>query len=82
MPKAIEDIEGFRFFFYSEENDEPIHIHVAKGECEAKFWLVPEIHLEWNDGFKRPQLRRILDLLQENQDAIRRAWQKHFRSGN
>jgi hypothetical protein len=82
MPKAIEDIEGFRFFFYSEENDEPVHIHVAMGECEAKFWLVPEIQLEWNDGFKRPQLRRIIDLVEENQDAIRRAWQKHFRSGN
>ncbi len=33
-------IAGWRFFFYSNENNEPIHIHVQKGECEAKFWLM------------------------------------------
>jgi hypothetical protein len=43
MPRAIDDIEGFRFFFYSEENDEPAHVHIAKGEAEAKFWISPEI---------------------------------------
>lgn len=29
-PRAIQDIEGFRFFFFSHENDEPPHIHVEK----------------------------------------------------
>jgi hypothetical protein len=34
---------GYRFFFYSNEGDprEPIHIHVMKGVCTAKFWLEP-----------------------------------------
>jgi hypothetical protein len=30
MPKAIPDIEGFKFSFWSNENDEPIHVHVYK----------------------------------------------------
>jgi hypothetical protein len=32
---------GYRFFFFSNENDEPIHIHVEKGEGAAKYWLDP-----------------------------------------
>lgn len=31
--------DGFRFFFYSNEGDprEPIHVHVRKGDADAKF---------------------------------------------
>jgi hypothetical protein len=32
-------IAGWRFFFYSNENNEPIHIHVQKAEKECKFWI-------------------------------------------
>lgn len=34
-------INGFRFFFYSNENNEPAHIHVKKADAEAKIWLAP-----------------------------------------
>lgn len=30
---------GWRFFFYANENNEPIHIHCQKGGSEAKYWL-------------------------------------------
>jgi uncharacterized protein DUF4160 len=52
MPKAIPDIEGFKFSFCSNENDEPIHVHVYKAGAGAKFWIQPEIRLAWNKGFK------------------------------
>lgn len=32
-------VAGWRFFFYSNEGNEPIHIHCQKAEAEAKFWL-------------------------------------------
>jgi Domain of unknown function (DUF4160) len=32
-------IEGYRFFFYSNERGEPAHIHVDQAERYAKFWL-------------------------------------------
>lgn len=32
MPKALLDFLGYTFYFYSNENEEPIHIHVAKGK--------------------------------------------------
>lgn len=38
-------INGFRFFFYSNENDEPMHIHVKKGNADGKIWLEPQIEI-------------------------------------
>ena len=32
-------IDGWRFFFYSNEGNEPIHIHCKKGDRERKYWL-------------------------------------------
>lgn len=34
---------GYRFFFFSRE-EERKHVHIVSGECEAKFWLVPELN--------------------------------------
>ena len=30
---------GWKFFFYSNEGNEPIHIHCVKGDKESKYWL-------------------------------------------
>ena len=35
MPTLLR-VEGFRFFFYSNERQEPPHVHVEKGDGEAK----------------------------------------------
>ena len=32
-------LNGWRFFFYANENNEPPHVHCKKGSQEAKFWL-------------------------------------------
>jgi Domain of unknown function (DUF4160) len=79
MPKAIPDIEGFKFSFWSNEGDEPIHVHVYKAGAGAKFWIQPEVRLAWNKGFKIAQLRRILVILEAQQYAIKEAWKTHFR---
>ncbi len=36
MPTVLR-VDGFRFFFYSNEGNEPAHIHVQKAEKYAKF---------------------------------------------
>lgn len=38
MPKILFK-KGFNFFFYSNENNEPAHIHVSKGTADGKIWL-------------------------------------------
>lgn len=40
MPTVLK-IGGYRFFFYSNEGNEPPHIHVEKSDSLAKFWLDP-----------------------------------------
>lgn len=35
----------YRFYFYSNENNEPVHIHVKKDNLVGKIWLGPiKIH--------------------------------------
>lgn len=36
-------LNGLRFFFYSNENNEPIHVHVTKGNATGKIWLEPAV---------------------------------------
>ncbi|WP_439481025.1 DUF4160 domain-containing protein [Cyclobacterium plantarum] len=40
MPTVLR-IGPYRFFFFSNEGNEPPHIHVESGEGHAKFWLEP-----------------------------------------
>jgi Domain of unknown function (DUF4160) len=71
---------GFRFFFYSNEGSprEPMHIHVEKGDAEAKYWLEPEIKLAYNDGYDARTLRELLEVVAANQGRIKRAWDEFF----
>lgn len=43
----------------------PPHVHVEKGGNEAKFWLRP-IQLVHNEGFSTSELRKIIDILEED----------------
>ena len=40
MPTVLR-INGYQFYFYAEEGNEPTHIHVAKAGFDAKFWMSP-----------------------------------------
>lgn len=42
MPVVLR-IKGYRFYFFSNENAEPKHIHVTKADANGKIWLEPII---------------------------------------
>jgi hypothetical protein len=42
MPTILQ-LSGWRFFFYADEGNEPIHIHCDKGDANAKYWLNAEV---------------------------------------
>ena len=48
--------EAYRFFFWSQESNEPPHVHVKRDRLEAKFWLEPVVELAQNWGFARHEL--------------------------
>jgi hypothetical protein len=79
MPVVLR-IDGFRFFFYSNEGNprEPVHIHVRQGPNEAKFWLRPDVRVAYNDGLTARDLNRAGRLVEGHRDAFERAWNEHF----
>lgn len=81
MPTVLR-ISGFRFFFFSNEGDEPPHIHVERAENHAKFWLVPDVELESSHGFRQRDLTRLQRMIEENQQLFLEAWNEHFEGEN
>lgn len=78
MPTVLR-VDGYRFFFYSLENNEPAHIHVERGENAAKYWLNP-VGLAMNDGFRSHELTRLRALVIEHRNTLQEAWNAHFGS--
>jgi hypothetical protein len=79
MPVVFRD-RGFRFFFYSNQGNplEPAHIHVERDEIEAKFWVIPEVRLAYNDGYSARTLRELQSIVEANRNLIVEAWNDHF----
>ena len=69
-------IFGFRFMFYSNDHT-PIHIHVIKDGCEAKYNVEP-VELVLNHGFKRHDLSLIESIVLENKEIIIERWHSYF----
>ena len=75
MPTIFE-IFGLRFFFFSDEHY-PIHIHVVKGDDDAKIQIEPEIKLVYNHGLKSNDLKRALELAKMYKDDIVEVWNQY-----
>jgi hypothetical protein len=68
MP-AVLRIGQYRFFFFSNEGNEPPHIHVKASGDEAKFWLDP-VQLAANYGFNTSEINEIERLVNEHQQDL------------
>jgi hypothetical protein len=68
MPTVLR-IGTFRFHFYSDEGNEPPHIHIDTPEGECKFWLEP-IRLARNKGVSPPVIRAIERLVFEHSSFL------------
>ncbi|HEX3657063.1 MAG TPA: DUF4160 domain-containing protein [Pirellulales bacterium] len=79
MPTVLR-VDGYRFYFYSHESQEPAHVHVDRGDLSAKFWLQPVV-LARNFGFSPKELRRIQQLVVDHEMALLEAWNGHFGAG-
>ena len=69
--------EGYRFFFFSRESREPMHVHVEKAEKYAKFWLEGLV-LARNRGFRSHELVAIRRLVATHRAEIKERWHEHF----
>lgn len=77
MPTVLR-FEGQRFFFYSNEGDEPPHIHVEKAEAAAKFWLHPDVDLAWSKRFRGRDITELQAFIADRQEWFLEKWNEHF----
>jgi hypothetical protein len=74
-------IQGWRFFFYRNEGNEPMHIHGRKGDAECKYWLHADLYgIEEAWSFNlTPRLRReARKIIFDHFDLIVGEWEKSF----
>jgi hypothetical protein len=76
MPTVLR-IGRYRFFFFSNEGNEPPHIHVKAAGDEAKFWLDP-VQLAANYGFNTREITEIERLVSKHQEVLLEAWHDHL----
>ena len=76
MP-TISNISGpYRFFFYSFDCNERMHVHVQRERMICKFWIQP-VALARNQGFAARELTTIRQIITRNSDRIMEAWYEH-----
>ena len=71
MPTVLR-IGPYRFFFYANDRDEPMHIHIEREDMISKFWLDP-VRLQESGGFKRSEILKIQRLVEKNKKELMEA---------
>jgi len=64
MPTVLR-VGPYRFHFYSRENYEPAHVHVARDDRELKFWLEP-VSVARNIGFNPAEVSVVFRLVEKH----------------
>jgi hypothetical protein len=72
VPTVLRE-RSFRFFFWSNERNEPPHVHVESGDGYAKFWLSP-VSLAESVGYDSNEVRQLLDIVIAHREMMERVW--------
>ena len=76
MPQIFRE-KGWVASFYSNERNEPVHVHLRKGGGEAKFQVRP-VALAMSEGLKVKELAEAEALVAKHATEILRKWNEHF----
>jgi hypothetical protein len=68
-------IGRYRFFFYSNEKGERLHIPVQRERMLAKFWLEP-VSMASSSGFPAQERNRLLAIVENNRQTFVQAWNR------
>lgn len=83
MPSLF-TVGGYRFFFWSNEEGEPIHVHLSKGAPSpnaTKLWLTKSggCVVAHNKGqIPEKDLRELVRIAAAQHDLICESWKKYF----
>jgi Domain of unknown function (DUF4160) len=76
MPTLLR-LNGFRFYFYSHEPNEPPHVHIDKGDATIKVWL-EAVEVARGRGFRAHEIGGIVAMVAERRTAFLEAWHEYF----
>jgi len=76
MPTLLR-IDGFRFYFFSHEPNEPPHVHVDKGAATIKLWLDP-VAVARSRGFRAHEIGGIIATVEEHRAVFLEKWHEYF----
>jgi Domain of unknown function (DUF4160) len=76
MPSVSNIPRPYRFFSYSFDCNERMHVHVERERMICKFWIQP-VALARNQGFAPKELNTIREIITRNKDRIMEAWYEH-----
>ena len=77
MPTVLV-VEGYKFKFFSNENNELPHVHITKGNGNAKYWLEPECMEDYTYGFTVRERRDIKQFTNSNRAFLIQKWNEYF----
>ncbi|MBI5773076.1 MAG: DUF4160 domain-containing protein [Verrucomicrobia bacterium] len=78
MPTVLM-INGWRFHFYANEGNEPMHIHAVKAEKECKYWIDADgfkIREAFGYNMSPRDTREVRQLIFEHFDHIVAEWRR------
>jgi Domain of unknown function (DUF4160) len=76
MPTLLR-LNGFRFYFYSHEPNEPPHVHIDKGDATIKIWL-ETLEVAKSRGFRAHEIGGIVVLVAAQQTMFLEKWHEYF----
>jgi Domain of unknown function (DUF4160) len=76
MP-TIHRQDGFRFYFYSHEPNEPPHVHIDKSDATIKVWL-DSLEIAKSRGFRAHEISGIIDVVRQHQAMFLEKWNEYF----
>lgn len=82
---SLFQVGSYKIFFWSNENDEPIHVHVGKGKPTAnstKIWITKTGGcIVANNSSRIPtnELNELLEIISAQYFLICDAWKEHFK---
>jgi len=76
MPTILK-IDGFRFFFFSNEHD-PKHIHIEKADAYVRIELNT---LKVTDSYNlnSKDIKKLVELVKQNNEILQGAWDEYFK---
>jgi hypothetical protein len=82
LPKLF-SIGGYVIFFWSDENNEPVHVHVSRGKISpntTKLWLTKDggCIVARKSRIPAADIKKIMSIVTDNHDYICKRWKSYF----